>query len=80
MIRAKDAVVARVFQAQCRIPRCPWKSSAQNSYEAASRLRQQHLDLHRGHFGCECSDQFDHGMHDCDCDCGGRLPIGGDPS
>jgi hypothetical protein len=27
MIRVKDAVVARVFQAQCRVPGCDWRGA-----------------------------------------------------
>lgn len=47
MIRAKDAVVARVFQAQCRVPHCDWRGNVKNSYEAANRDRTIHLGVHR---------------------------------
>jgi hypothetical protein len=47
VIRAKDAVVARVFQAQCRRPGCDWRGAVKNSYEAANRDRTMHLDHHR---------------------------------
>jgi hypothetical protein len=46
-IRANAVAVARVFQAQCRLPGCDWRGDPKSSYEAANMQRTAHLDEHR---------------------------------
>ena len=49
MIRANAVEVARIFQARCRVPGCPWTGGLRGTYQAANGERQVHLAWHQAH-------------------------------
>ena len=46
-IPAKAVYVAKIFQARCAIPGCPWAGELLGFYQDANSDRQAHLDEHR---------------------------------